>query len=261
MDLLCVSAASFCTIAPQHYSNPNISPRFQCQTSYTISDKNNGPLQSESQVSERWINTRQRCFLSREDDQGGQCSGVRGFPVWIWWQNAHSVFPVQPSFVITARLQRKRWPRSTNGIWHKENISRLLLIKATLVQSVICQRSCNSLLFFTIRPRSGSFVQTLSFSFSLNHFITVHIPLKRWSEIWQPDIMHLCVCIFSAQFGLIIRNKVLFVSGCNRNSLQVVGELIQKVHSCAFGLFKFLQVVWKQTLHLKTINATISGKT
>ncbi len=63
----------------QHCGNPNISPRFECQTSYTISDKNNGLLQAESQVSERWTNTRQRCFLSKEDDQGGTSPGSNDF--------------------------------------------------------------------------------------------------------------------------------------------------------------------------------------
>lgn len=151
MDPLCVSAANFYIIAPKHYCNPNISPRFMCQTSYTISDKNNGPLQPESQVSEHWINTRQQCFLGRDGRSRGTAPGVKGFPVWVWWQKTPSVFLVQPSFIITVRLQRKRWPRSTNGIWHKENISRLLLIKATLVQSVICQSGCNSLLLCRIR--------------------------------------------------------------------------------------------------------------
>lgn len=56
---------------------------------HTISDKNNGLLQSKPQVSGHWINMRQPCFLSREDDQG-ECSEVKGFPVWIWWQEAHS---------------------------------------------------------------------------------------------------------------------------------------------------------------------------
>lgn len=77
MHLLCVSAASFHIIGSQHDCNPNISPRFECQTSFTISDKNNGLLQAESQVSEHWINTRQQCFLSREDDQGGLVWGQR----------------------------------------------------------------------------------------------------------------------------------------------------------------------------------------
>lgn len=79
MDLLCVSAVSFYVITLQHYGNPNISPRLQCQTSYTISDKNNGLLQSESQVSENWINMRQQCFLSKEDDQGGTALGSKDF--------------------------------------------------------------------------------------------------------------------------------------------------------------------------------------
>lgn len=65
-DLLCVRVASFDIITLQHYGNTNISPRFQCQTSYTISDKNNEILQSESQVSEQ-----QQGFLSREDNQEG----------------------------------------------------------------------------------------------------------------------------------------------------------------------------------------------
>lgn len=51
--------------------------RFVCQTSYTISDKNNGLLQPESQVSEHWTNTRQQCFLGREDDQGGTAVGSK----------------------------------------------------------------------------------------------------------------------------------------------------------------------------------------
>ena len=140
-----VSAASFYIITSKHCDNPNISPRFMCQMSYTISDKNNGLPESESQVSERWTNTRQQCFLGRGDDQEGDCSRGKGFPVWIRWKKTHLGFPLQPSFVIAVRLQRKRWPRSTNGIWHKENISRLLLIKATLVESVICQSASKSL--------------------------------------------------------------------------------------------------------------------
>lgn len=51
MDLLHVSAAGFFIITTQHYSNLNISPEFVCQMSYTISDKNNGFLQSKSGVS------------------------------------------------------------------------------------------------------------------------------------------------------------------------------------------------------------------
>lgn len=43
----------------------------------------------------------------------------------------------------------------------------------------------------------------------------------------------------SADFTL--RNKVLFVSGCNRKSLQVVGKLIQKVHSCGLASLNFFK--------------------
>lgn len=85
-------------------------------------------------------------------------------------------FPVQPSFVITARLQRKRWPRSTNAIWHKENISRLLLIKATLVESVICQGRCKGC---RIRQKSPKYV-----SFSLKRLVTLCTSFKmiKWND-------------------------------------------------------------------------------
>lgn len=106
-----VSLANFCIIASQHHSKPNISPRFPCQTRSTISDKNNEVLQSESQVSEHWINTWQQGFLSREDRAWGGKDIQSGFNV----RKSPSVFPVQPSFVITVSLQRNCWPRSING--------------------------------------------------------------------------------------------------------------------------------------------------
>lgn len=83
---LCFSALSL--------HNPNISPRFMCQSS---SDENNGLLQSESQVSERWINRRRLRFLCRVGERAAH-RGQRISSLDWMAKRLTRFFPAYPSF-------------------------------------------------------------------------------------------------------------------------------------------------------------------
>ena len=160
MDII-TSAAGFYIIASQHCDNPNISPRFVCQATCSVSDKNNGVpgpsprCQSAEQTHDKDVSSAEGTIKMGGGPLRGQMISRLGLMAKDS-ELSNWVFPVQPSFVITARLQRKRWPRSTNGIWHKENSSRLLLIKATLVESVIVP-----VWVCSIRQRRVATVQTV----------------------------------------------------------------------------------------------------
>lgn len=181
------STLSPCPIRP----NPNISTRFQRQASYSITDKNNGVLQSEPQLSGCWENTRQEGFLSRGDDQGWTRLGSQGLPGWI---NVR-MFPV---FSQRSPPLLSRWD-------YKENVDPDQLMVYDTKETFPESRS--------LRPPCWSLAASLLLC-SSSVSVSEHNLLELWSLCAQTPS--------PPPLNFILRKKVLFVWGCSRNSLQVV---------------------------------------